>query len=244
MNTLALDTSSARCSVILQSGSRQFFRMEEASRQHSRHILQMIDSVLSEAGITPPDLDLLAWNAGPGSFTGLRIGASVVQALSYSLHVPVLSLSALEVLAFRAAKGLNLAGARIAVAQDARMNGIYWAVFAYQAGTIRRMEEDQLVAADVMASRLQPLFSKDSWIITGDGWSLFAGDMGIETMDNVQGKQDLPDYAEAAAMLELALEKDPSERQLHPANCVPYYINEATHWKKKTAPISTTSAEG
>lgn len=206
----------------------------------------MIDAVLSDAGITPSDLDLLAWNAGPGSFTGLRIGASVVQALSYSLHVPVLSLSTLEVLAFRAAKGLNLAGTRIAVAQDARMNGIYWAVFVYEGGAVRRMEEDQLVAVDVLRSRLQQLFSKGSWIITGDGWPLLAGGASIETMDNVQdiAGQDLPDYAEAAAMLDLALQKDPSERRLHPADCVPFYINEATHWKKKTARISSTSTEG
>lgn len=68
-------------------------------RRHTAELLPLIETILAEAGLRPADLDLLAWSAGPGSFTGLRVGATVVRTLGEALACPVASVPTLDVIA-------------------------------------------------------------------------------------------------------------------------------------------------
>lgn len=132
MNILAIDTTGSECCAgIARQDGLHFLQTEPSAQSHSRCILSTIDALLRDAALSLSDLQLLVWNAGPGSFTGIRIAASVVQSLSYSLQIPFLSVSALEALAFASARTLDVSNQerRIKVAVDARMNGIYWASF-------------------------------------------------------------------------------------------------------------------
>ena len=79
MKLLALDTSSEGCSAALWLDGRVTERFEVAPRGHTRLLMPMVRELFAEQGLSPTDLDALAFARGPGSFTGLRIATGVVQ---------------------------------------------------------------------------------------------------------------------------------------------------------------------
>ena len=90
LNILALETSTDACSVALSNNDAVTSRYELAPRDHAKRLSLMVDDLLVSSGITIREIDLVAYGIGPGSFTGLRIGASAARALAFSLKVPVL----------------------------------------------------------------------------------------------------------------------------------------------------------
>jgi tRNA threonylcarbamoyladenosine biosynthesis protein TsaB len=225
MNVLAIDTSSAACSVMLRSGNGSFFRCEDAERQHSRYILVLIESVLEQAGIGIESVGLVAWNAGPGSFTGLRIGASVIQALTYAACIPVLALSSLEIIAHAVYTKLfseTFSCAQIAVALDARMNGVYWATFACYQGRLDQIDADALISVeDALGRRVagqEYLCAGDAWLTTSlanlDEDVIVSGISARDVMALALAKKELPDHPDVSA-------------------CMPRYIRDATQWQKR-----------
>lgn len=120
---LAIDTSSNACSVALQSGADIAEKHVVEARAHTKILLPMITGLFQEAGITAAELDAVVLGNGPGSFIGMRIGASVAQGIAYGAGlkiVPVSSLAtvAAEVIAEHKAE-------KVLVAQDARMGEVY-----------------------------------------------------------------------------------------------------------------------
>lgn len=121
---LALDTSSESCSVALAIDGEIIGESIHAPRQHAQLILPMIQKVLAQAGVFVPQLDAIAFGRGPGSFTGLRIAAGVVQGLAFGAGLPVLPVSSLSGLAVQS---FQLTGStEQLVVIDARMNEVYW----------------------------------------------------------------------------------------------------------------------
>jgi tRNA threonylcarbamoyladenosine biosynthesis protein TsaB len=126
MKLLALDTATERCSVALLIDDRVIERATETPRGHADLVLPMVDDVLREAGLTLQQLDGLAYGRGPGAFTGVRIAVGVAQGLAYGAHLATVGVSNLAAVAQQFA----VAGARILVCMDARMNEVYWCRFA------------------------------------------------------------------------------------------------------------------
>ena len=116
---LALETSSEMCSVSLRAGESTTSREEQAGQKHSELLLPMIHDLLDAAHLRVADLDAIAFGAGPGSFTGLRIGCGVVQGLGFAAGCPAVPVGSLEALAEAAD------GQRVVVCTDARMGQIY-----------------------------------------------------------------------------------------------------------------------
>ena len=96
---LAVETATAACSVALSDGNKTFFRYSKEPRSHSKKIINMIDDVLEDAAVSFSMINRLAVTVGPGSFTGLRVGFSVIQGLAFARDLPVVPLCTLEVLA-------------------------------------------------------------------------------------------------------------------------------------------------
>jgi len=121
---LALDTSSEVCSVALYCNEKVFSRQELTPNQHGDVILAMLESLLAENDLTFNKIDLIAFGQGPGSFTGLRIAAAVVQGLSLAYDIPVSPISSLQILA--QATYEKTAAEKVFVALDARKSEVYF----------------------------------------------------------------------------------------------------------------------
>ena len=120
---VALDATADLCSVAWSDGVNWIERSESAGQRHSALIIAMVESTLLEAGADLAGLSEIAFGAGPGSFTGLRIACGVAQGLAFGANLPVRAVSSLLALAQASGKDAVIA------ALDARMNEVYWAAW-------------------------------------------------------------------------------------------------------------------
>lgn len=132
MRILALDTATESCSAAALVDGRLTARERLLERGHAEVILTMIDEVLGEAHVELADLAAVAFGRGPGSFTGVRLAASIAQGLAYGAGVPVVAVSDLQAVAQRALRQ-DASILRVLVCNDARMREVYWGCFARSA---------------------------------------------------------------------------------------------------------------
>jgi tRNA threonylcarbamoyladenosine biosynthesis protein TsaB len=126
MRVLALDAATEACSVALLSGDELTSRSTEGGRSHAEQLLDMVQAVLAEAGVSLSMLDGIAASIGPGAFTGVRISVAVAQGLAFGAGLRVVPVSTLEALALQVIRR----GGRLALAcLDARMGEVYWGCF-------------------------------------------------------------------------------------------------------------------
>jgi tRNA threonylcarbamoyladenosine biosynthesis protein TsaB len=125
---LALDTATECCSAALLIEDRLLTREVELARGHAERILLMIDELLGEAGVSLRGLDAIAFGRGPGSFTGVRLAASITQGLAFGAGLGVVAISDLCALAQRVFDE-DVRVTRALVCNDARMQEVYWGCF-------------------------------------------------------------------------------------------------------------------
>jgi len=130
---LALDTATEACSAAMWIDGRLLERAAELPRGHADRILFMVEELLAESGSALASLDAVAFGRGPGSFTGVRLAASVTQGLAFGADLGVVPISDLRAVAQGAMAGQAAAGhasgLRTLVCNDARMKEVYWACF-------------------------------------------------------------------------------------------------------------------
>lgn len=162
MLILAVDTSGSNCSVALQQDDVLLGEYNmNFGRQHSVLLMPMIEELLDRTGITPADLTHLAVDLGPGSFTGLRIGLSVVEAMAYARKIPLYGYSSFEA----AAEPLLHHRGDILILHDALKKSFYSASYR-SSGT-----GSEMVLTDEVRSleELTALFAgSEDLIIAGD----------------------------------------------------------------------------
>lgn len=149
---LAADTSTAICSVALCSDHEVLAEtLLLGDRLHAERMIATVDWVLAQAGIAPGQIDLLALTHGPGSFTGLRIGAAVFKGLALAWHKPLAGISTLAALA-RLAPIPHLP---ICPLLDARMDEVYAATFVWAEGASVRTSPDRVLPPARLAASLE-----------------------------------------------------------------------------------------
>lgn len=152
MKILALETSTEYCSVALWQAGRVVERSELVGQKHSELLMPMLDELLQEAGVALSHCNGIAFGAGPGSFTGVRIACGTTQGLALGAGLPVVGICTL--LALAEASGEP----RVISALDARMGDIYFAAYDKQ--------------DDVWVTVCEPMLCKpeNAPELLGDGW--------------------------------------------------------------------------
>ena len=167
MKLLALESSAKAAScAVFAGGELLASAWQAAGLTHSRTLLPMVEDMLRNCGLAAADMDAFAVAAGPGSFTGLRIGVSAVKGLAWGLEKPCIPVSTLEAMAWPLA---HLEG-NIVCAMDARRQQIYNAVFLAEGGELTRLREDRAVSLEDAAADLAAL--GEPLTIVGDGAAL------------------------------------------------------------------------
>jgi universal bacterial protein YeaZ len=138
MRILAVDTSSsvAAVAVINEIELLGEFLLNH-QKTHSQKLVPMIDELLKNLELHPEDIDVFAASSGPGSFTGLRIGITTVKAMAFALQKPVVSIPALDALAY----SLPMTAAMVCPIMDARNNQVYTALYEYTEGKQNKLTE-------------------------------------------------------------------------------------------------------
>lgn len=169
MKILAIDTSAIVASAALYENDEPIaFCSQRSGLTHSETMLPIVRDLLRNAKTELSDIDLFAVSAGPGSFTGVRIGISTVKGLAFGTNKPCVGVSTLEAMAWSIAPFCE--GEIICPVMDARRDQVYNALFTYRNGRPFRLTEDSLLSADALIERLAAY--KMPVRVMGDGYHL------------------------------------------------------------------------
>lgn len=164
MKILGIDSSGMVASAAIISEDILVAEFTVNNKQtHSQTLLPMIDQVVQMSGIALEELEAIAIAAGPGSFTGLRIGASTAKGMGLALQKPIISVPTLEGMAFRLAGTEGL----ICPILDARRNQVYTGIYRAQADGIQVVGEQRAVDIHEILQELAGYHEKVTFL--GDG---------------------------------------------------------------------------
>lgn len=173
MRLLAFELATEACSVALWNDGEVTARHEVAPRRHAELALPWAEALLAEAGLARAQLDALAVSRGPGAFTGVRLGLSIVQGIAFALDRPVVAASTLAVLAAGAASG-SPGATRVLAAIDARMGEVYAGAFAIEAGEPSALGAESVGPPGAVAIPVDG----HAWIGVGTGFGACEGALG------------------------------------------------------------------
>lgn len=169
MNIIALETSAKAVSAaITQSGRVLASGYQDTGLTHSRTLMPIVEHLFRNTGLTLQDMDAVAVSAGPGSFTGIRIGVSAAKGLAFAADKPAVGVSTLAAMA----RNVAFCDGVVVCAMDARRNQIYNALFLAQDGQLTRLTEDRAVALADLAEELRD--DPRPKTVVGDGAQLCA----------------------------------------------------------------------
>lgn len=137
---------------------------------HSQTLLPMMVKMLKKANLKPDDIDCFAVSAGPGSFTGVRIGISAIKGLAAPKNTKCIGVSTLLAMAYNYIDTDCI----ICSVMDARCNQVYNALFEIQGGAVKRLTDDRALMCDELMAELREKYNGKKIIIVGDGAYLFA----------------------------------------------------------------------
>ncbi len=216
---LAVDTSATPVScAVLQDDRLLASYYAHTKSTHSQTLMPMIEHALQINGLAMQDIDALAVNNGPGSFTGVRIGVSAVKGLAFAEEKPCVEVSTLATMA-EAFRGLPM-DAIICCAMDARCQQVYTALFEIDArGEIIRLSDDEALTLDELKSRLiaidRPI------VFVGDGAQIcctaFADTLPNSSIAPISSRYQSAANVAAAAMRKLQSRETVSDTALLPS---------------------------
>ncbi|HEY2817776.1 MAG TPA: tRNA (adenosine(37)-N6)-threonylcarbamoyltransferase complex dimerization subunit type 1 TsaB [Casimicrobiaceae bacterium] len=213
MRVLSFDTSTEWLTVAAGDGLWWATRLERAGPANSERILPAIDAVLHEAGWRLADLDGIAFGAGPGAFTGVRVACSVAQGLALGADLPVVAIPTLLALAQQAF--LDHAAKRVFACLDARMREVYVAFYSRR-GEAWQTEGEPAVLNPVEVSAP----AGAGWEGAGDGFVAYPALASLPGVASAHGDT----HPTARAIGELALPRLASGEGVAASEAVPLYV--------------------
>ena len=216
MTLLGIDTSGKTASVAVCDENTVLAQNTVYTKlTHSQVILPICKDVLKNAGLELPDVDGIAVSAGPGSYTGLRIGIAAVKAICFALNKPCIGISTLEALA----NNVSFHRGTICAVMTARLDLVYCAVFRSDGKTVTRVTEDGILPLEELLNLLET--ESGDIAVVGDAADKIAGERFITAPPHLKlqlasslcavafGKKlGAPDELEAAYLQITKAEKD------------------------------------
>lgn len=224
---LAIDTATEACSVAVYVNGEYREVYEVIPRQHSQRLFAMLQSLLPDGRLRDHGIDAIAYSCGPGSFTGLRIGASAVQGLAYTAGLPVIPVSTLALQAQTALRlGLVNADEAVLSILDARINEVYYALCRFPRG-VAAVEEGPVACG------------ADSVVVDASITTLAAVGSGCRFVEELSGelrsrlRVTAPDLLPSARDLVPGAMAALARGELQkPQEVQPVYVRDEINWKK------------
>ena len=167
MMLLAFETSAKAASVALFDGENLLGEQyQNTGLTHSQTLMVMAEDLLKQCGKTAADVEAVAVANGPGSFTGVRIGAAAAKGFAWGRQIPLYGVSTLEAMAL----GMGVFQGYICPVMDARRNQVYNALFYVNQGVVERITPDRAIALADLKNELKNF--KESVFLVGDGSNL------------------------------------------------------------------------
>lgn len=164
MRIIALESSAKAASVaVLSDDHLEAYAYQNTGLTHSRTLMPMVRDALKNAGLTLADIDLVAAAVGPGSFTGVRIGAAAAKGIAWAAGKPCVGVSTLDAMAY----GVMHMRGKICCVMDARRSELYNAVFESDGAGLKRLCEDRAISVEDLAAALKT--DQNSIFLVGDG---------------------------------------------------------------------------
>ena len=163
MKIIALESSAITASVAIAEDEKLLGQsFQNSGLTHSATLMPMAADLLKNTGLTLDEIDVVAVAAGPGSFTGVRIGVAAAKGLAWPGDKPCAPCSTLESMAWQCAH----MGGEICAAMDARRNQVYCARFLADNGELKRLTEDRAIGLDELGAEIRA--SGKPQILVGD----------------------------------------------------------------------------
>lgn len=164
MKILAFETSAKAASVaLLDDGKLLGENYQNTGMTHSQTLMVMAENLLQTAGLNAQNVDAVAVAAGPGSFTGVRIGVAAAKGFAWGRQIPCYGVSTLEAMA----RNLGTWQGYVVPAMDARRNQVYTAIFHAEKGNLTRVEEDMAISLEELKEKIKNY--PESVFLVGDG---------------------------------------------------------------------------
>ena len=167
MKILAFETSAKAASVALMDNGKLLGESyQNTGLTHSQTLMVMAEDLLKACNLTAKDVEAVAVAAGPGSFTGVRIGVAAAKGFAWGAELPCYGVSTLEAMA----RNLGVYQGYVVPAMDARRSQVYTAIFHAQKGALTRVEADMAISLAELGERIKN-FSEPVFLV-GDGATL------------------------------------------------------------------------
>lgn len=218
MKILAIDSSATAASVAVAEDNKligEFFI--NTALTHSQTLIPMTEQLLKSTGLSLEDIDAIAVNAGPGSFTGVRIGVAAVKGLAFPHNIPCVSVSTLESMAY------NMLGNNCVVCSvmDARCSQVYNALFRVNGNSIERLTDDRALSLEDLRLELERI--DENVILVGDGTAITEKYLD-QRLDNVSAAPINNRIQKASSTAMAAFEPYRLGRTMNCSELMPVYL--------------------
>lgn len=222
MRILALESSAVAASACVQEDEKILSEFYMNTKQtHSQTLLPMAKAALECAGLSAADLDLLAVSAGPGSFTGVRIGVACIKGLAFPKNTPCCGISTLKAMAV----GMRGTKALVCAVMDARCGQVYNALFCTGDGQVQRLTEDRALSIEELAKELPARLAETGLplVLTGDGAKLCFDSPFFAQLPKSMAPEHLR-MQRASGVSEAARQEYLEGKWVLPEKLVPFYL--------------------
>jgi len=215
---LAIETATNACGIGLLYKNTHYHAVQIGNNIHSQVLLSMVDELLKQHGLQAENLNAVAVDQGPGSFTGLRIGIGVAQGLAFAAQCPMIGVSSLDILANQINCKDIKTPVHIIAGIDARMSEIYWCSYRRSKNGLEELAVCQVSKADGI-----DIDDSQVWLAVGNAWRIYQPQLSdrVAACLQIQADHETP---HPGSLLILAEQKFQKGLVVNAMDFVPEYV--------------------